>query len=66
MALPRRDHDDVFLPDGTFGGMITTRRRNPVGHDLRIGIVYASDNDKHGAFFIDSEDVEAPYAPATR
>ena len=43
MELPRRDRDDVFLPDGRFRGMVERLRRRREAHDLRIGIVYAFD-----------------------
>ncbi len=43
MELPRRQPDDVFLPDGAFRGALGRLRQRPDAHGLRIAIVYAFD-----------------------
>ncbi len=43
MELPRRDRNDVFLPDGAFRRATEILRRAAAAHELRIGIVYAFD-----------------------
>jgi len=43
MELPRRERDDVYLKDGTFGERVAELRRLSEAHDLAIGIVYAFD-----------------------
>ncbi len=43
MELPRRDRDDVYLPDGLFRQALERLRERTDAHDLRIGIVNAFD-----------------------
>lgn len=43
MELPRRNKDDVYLPDGSLTNIIRSLRGRSAHHDLAIGIVYAFD-----------------------
>lgn len=43
MELPRRNRDDVYLPDGEFRAAMGRLRERTEYHDLRIGIVYTFD-----------------------
>ncbi len=43
MELPRRDRDDVYLPNGLFRQTLERLREHTDAHDLRIGIVNAFD-----------------------
>jgi radical SAM superfamily enzyme YgiQ (UPF0313 family) len=43
MELPRRNRDDVYLPDGTFRAALRRLRPLADAQDLRIGLVYAFD-----------------------
>ena len=43
MKLPRRERDDVYLPDGAFRAALDDLRRCKDAHDLSIAIVYAFD-----------------------
>ncbi len=43
MELPRRDRDDVYLPDGAFRERVAALRELRDAHDLAIGIMYAFD-----------------------
>ena len=43
MELPRRERDDVYLPDGAFCERIDALRQMTDAHDLAIGIFYAFD-----------------------
>lgn len=47
MELPRRESDDVFLPDGVFRARVDALRDLPELGRLRIGIVYAFDCRTH-------------------
>jgi len=47
MELPRRNHDDIFLPDGAFRQRVEALRQLPAAHGLAIGIVYAFDFRTH-------------------
>ncbi|MBN1511465.1 MAG: radical SAM protein [Phycisphaerae bacterium] len=43
MELPRRDRDDIYLPDGLFRQTLERLRERKDAHNLRIGIVNAFD-----------------------
>ncbi len=47
LDLPRRNPNDVFLPDGSFNAAIADLRERTDAHDLAIGIVYAFDPRTH-------------------
>lgn len=47
MELPRRQTDDIFLPDGAFTAAIEELRGMTDAHDLSFGIVYAFDFRTH-------------------
>lgn len=43
MELPRRAHDDVYLPDGAFRERVAALRKLRDAHGLAVGILYAFD-----------------------
>src|SRR5262245_3190504 len=43
MELPKRQSEDVYLPDGSLTQAMEDLRALPHAHELRIGIVYAFD-----------------------
>jgi radical SAM superfamily enzyme YgiQ (UPF0313 family) len=43
VELPRRDRDDLYLPDGEFRRRVLALRQLTHAHDLRIGLLYAFD-----------------------
>lgn len=44
MELPRRQGDDIYLPDGTLRQTMAALREDNPGRNLRIGIFYAFDH----------------------
>ena len=47
MELPKRERQDIFLPDGAFRERINALREIPDAGELTIGIVYAFDMRTH-------------------
>lgn len=43
MELPRRQPDDVYIPDGAFTALLDTLKRRTDAHDLSIAIAYSFD-----------------------
>ena len=60
MELPRRERQDVYVPNGTFQAKIDALRQIPDAHDLAIGIVYAFDFRTHMLPFWYADKLMAP------